>query len=389
VVIRRILLACLAFLYWGCAAASALAAPWPSLLFEQSASGFEQPVHLTGARDASGRLFVVERPGRIRIVRASVVLPTPFLDISARVLSAGGEQGLLSVAFPADFATTRRFYVDYTAAGGGAAGHTVVSRFGLLSDDSADPDSEEVLLTVDQPYANHNGGQLAFGPDGFLYVGLGDGGSAGDPGRRAQSKNSRLGKLLRIDAANSTPGNLVLPAANPFVGRPGDDAVWAYGLRNPWRFSFDRGTGDLYIGDVGQNAWEEVDFQAAGSPGGSNYGWRRLEGRHPYPPGSAFPAFRSTLPVAEYRHGANDANGCSIIGGFVYRGADFPALQGLYYFGDLCTGKVWGLQRLAGRWRKALLADTPFKLTTFGEGDAGELFLADYATGTVYQVRAP
>jgi glucose/arabinose dehydrogenase len=384
-----VLAASLALVISWCFSGEARAAAWPTLSFEPVATGFDQPVHLTGAGDGSGRIFVVERRGRIRIVDASGVLPAPFLDIAARVLSAGREQGLLSVAFPPDFATARRFYVDYTAPGGGAAGHTVVSRFGLLSDNTADPASEEVLLTVNQPFANHNGGQLAFGPDGFLYVGLGDGGSAGDPGDRAQNRNNRLGKLLRIDAVASTPGTLVVPASNPFVGRTGNDAVWAYGLRNPWRFSFDRGTGDLYIGDVGQNSYEEVDYQAAGARGGRNYGWRRLEGRHPYPPGSPWPAVSSTLPVAEYRHGVNDANGCSIIGGFVYRGAAFPALQGLYTFGDLCTGKIWGLQRIAGTWTKALLAVTPYALTTFGEDDAGELYLADYATSTIFRVRTP
>jgi glucose/arabinose dehydrogenase len=357
--------------------------------FDLVAGGFNGPVHVTGAGDSSGRLFVVERRGRIRIVTGTTVSAVPFLDIRGRVLSDGGEQGLLSVAFPPDFAATRKFYVDYTAPGGGPAGRTVIARFGLLTDDTADPDSEEVLLTVNQPFANHNGGQIAFGPDGYLYVGMGDGGSGGDPGNRAQNRRLRLGKLLRIDAAASTPGNLVLPADNPFVGRPGNDAVWAYGLRNPWRFSFDRATGDLYVADVGQNDWEEVNFQRAGARGGRNYGWNRLEGRHPYPPGAPAPAGRTARPVAEYPHGPNDANGCAVTGGFVYRGIASPALSGIYLFGDLCTGKVWGLRRVNGAWRKRVVARTSFSPSSFGEDDAGELYLADYAGGAIHRLRAP
>jgi glucose/arabinose dehydrogenase len=291
------------------------------------------------------------------------------------------------VAFPRDFAAKRRFYVDYTAAGGGAAGHTVVSRFGLLADGNADPASEEILLTVDQPFPNHNGGQLAFGPDGYLYIGMGDGGSGGDPGDRAQNLQSRLGKILRIDAEASVPGGLAIPPDNPFVGVAGDDAVWAYGLRNPWRFSFDRGTGDLYIGDVGQGTWEEVDFQPAGARGGRNYGWNRREGNHTYPPGAPPPPFTTTRPVAEYPHGVGDSNGCAITGGFVSRGARFPALQGYYFFGDYCLGKVWALRRIGGKWVTAAVADTPYQITSFGEDDAGNLYLADYATGSVYLIR--
>ena len=376
-----VLVACL-----GLQTAASEAAP-PKLTFALRSAGFSAPVHVTGARDGSGRLFVVERRGVIRVLRGTQVEPKPFLNIRSRVLSAGGEQGLLSVAFPRDFATKRHFYVDYTAPGGGPAGHTVVSRFGLLADGNANPASEEILLTVDQPFANHNGGQLAFGPDGYLYIGMGDGGSAGDPANRAQDLRSRLGKILRIDAEASVPGKLAIPPDNPFVGVAGDDAVWAYGLRNPWRFSFDRATGDLYIGDVGQGSWEEVDFQPAGTRGGRNYGWNRMEGNHPYPPGAQPPPFATARPAAEYPHGANDSNGCSITGGFVSRGVRFPSLRGWYFFGDYCLGKVWALRRIAGKWASALVADTPYQITTFGEDDAGNLYLTDYATGSVYLVR--
>jgi glucose/arabinose dehydrogenase len=344
-------------------------------------------VHVTGARDGSGRLFVVERRGVIRVLRGTQIDPKPFLNIRSRVLSTGGEQGLLSVAFPPGFSTKRHFYVDYTAAGGGPAGHTVVSRFGLLADGNADPASEEILLTVDQPFPNHNGGQLAFGPDGYLYIGMGDGGSGGDPGDRAQNLQSRLGKILRIDAEASVPGRLAIPPDNPFVGIAGDDAVWAYGLRNPWRFSFDRATGDLYIADVGQGSWEEVNFQPAGTRGGRNYGWNRMEGRHTFPPGAPPPPFATVRPVAEYPHGTADSNGCSITGGFVSRGARFPALRGWYFFGDYCLGKIWALRRIGGKWVSALVADTPYQITSFGEDDAGNLYLTDYAAGSVFLVR--
>jgi len=362
-------------------------AAWPRLSFSLKAAGFVNPVHITGAGDRSGRLFVVERRGVIWIVKGTQVQPKPFLNILPRVLSAGGEQGLLSVAFPPNFAAKRRFYVDYTAAGGGAAGHTVVSRFDLLADGNADPTSEEILLTVNQPFANHNGGQLAFGPDGYLYIGMGDGGSGGDPGNRAQNLNSRLGKILRIDAEKSVPGRLAIPPDNPFLGVAGDDAVWASGLRNPWRFSFDRVTGDLFIADVGQNSWEEVDFQPAATRGGRNYGWNLMEGNHPYPPSGSMINFPTTRPVAEYPHGVSDANGCSITGGFVSRGARFPALQGFYFFGDFCLGKVWALRRIGGNWVSALVADTPYQISTFGEDDSGNLFVADYGKGSVHLVR--
>ena len=363
------------------------AAAWPKLSFTLKAAGFVKPVHITGAGDGSGRLFVVEQRGVIWVVKGTQVQTKPFLDILSRVLSAGGEQGLLSVAFPPGFTAKRRCYVDYTAAGGGAAGQTVVSRFGLLADGNADPASEEILLTINQPFANHNGGQLAFGPDGYLYIGMGDGGSGGDPGNRAQNLNSRLGKVLRIDAENSVPGRLAIPPDNPFVGVAGDDAVWASGLRNPWRFSFDRGTGDLFIGDVGQDSWEEVDFQPAATPGGRNYGWKLMEGNHTYPPGAIVHNSRTTRPVAEYPHGFNDANGCSITGGFVSRGAQFPALKGFYLFGDFCLGKVWALKWIRGRWIAALVADTPYQISTFGEDDSGSLFVADYGKGSVYLIR--
>jgi glucose/arabinose dehydrogenase len=368
-------------------------------------------VHLTHAGDGSGRVFIVEQAGRIRIVRDGTLKPTPFLDLSSagtdRVLCCG-EQGLLSVAFPPGFASKGYFYVNYTRKPDGA---TVVARYWLGEDpDLADPDSEQVILTIEQPFANHNGGQLAFGPDGYLYIGMGDGGSGGDPLGHAQDPASLLGKLLRTDVeldvhgpspSSPAPGPYVLflpmvlssgtvpyvvPPDNPFVGVSGyRSVIWALGVRNPWRFSFDRVTGDLYIGDVGQGAYQEVDFQAASSPGGENYGWNIMEGLHCYNAASCDTS-GLTLPVAEYSHGTGDNTGCSITGGFVSRGLSNPGLQGIYFFADYCQGRLWGLQYSGGVWETSLLLDSSYTITTFGEDQAGELFVADYAGGTVYQL---
>jgi len=321
----------------------------------------------------------VEQAGTIRTLDNAVA--PPFLDIRDRVLS-GGERGLLSVAFPPGFAQTRRFYVNYTRTPDGA---TVVSRFLVPSGSAvADSATETVLLTVPQPFANHNGGQLAFGPDGYLYIGMGDGGSGGDPQNNGQNKETLLGKILRIDVeAGQAP--YAVPPGNPFLS---DNAargeIWALGLRNPWRFSFDRVTGDLYIGDVGQNLYEEIDFQPNGSAGGENYGWNVMEGAHCYGAVSC----NSTglvLPVAEYAHGQGD---CSVTGGIVYRGAEFPLLQGTYLYGDYCSGRIWGLKRTGAVWETSLLTDTTHQISAFGEDEAGNLFIAAYGTGTVYRVTA-
>ena len=348
----------------------------PELTLTRIAAGFSAPVHIAHAGDGSGRLFVVERAGLVHIVRNGVVAPTPFLDISSRVNASGSEQGLLSIAFPPDFARKRHFYVNYSGLAGIA--DTVVARVALTADDQlADPASETALLTVVQPFANHNGGQLAFGPDGLLYVGVGDGGSGGDPQGNAQNLNTLLGKLLRLDV-ESAIAPYAIPPGNPF-----GDEIWAYGLRNPWRFSFDRANGELYIGDVGQGAIEEIDFQPASSRGGENYGWNRMEGLQCF--GAAGCDQRGlTLPVLEYDHSAGD---CAVTGGFVYRGAQNPALQGTYLYADFCSGRLWGLKRnAAGAWENTLLLDSTLQISSFGEDESGNIYLADLGGGGIYRL---
>ena len=351
----------------------------PALALRSRWTGFLSPVQVTHAGDGSGRLFVVERAGRIRLISAEgTIQPAAFLDLTARVLSASGEQGLLGVAFPPGFASKDYFYVCYTRQPDGAS---VLSRIYLgSSPDVADAASEEILLTVAQPFTNHNGGQIAFSPlDGYLYLGLGDGGSGGDPQNSAQNPALLLGKMLRLDVESAaTPYGI--PATNPFVAVTGyAPEIWALGLRNPWRFSFDSLTGDLYIGDVGQNNLEEIDYQPAGSPGGENYGWRVMEGTACYNPNPCDP-IGLTLPVAEYDHSL----GCSVTGGALSRGGRFPRMYGRYFYGDYCSGRIWDLQGSGGAWSTALRLDTALKITCFGEDEAGGLYVADYASGTVY-----
>ena len=358
--------------------AAALAAnPWPHVALNRVVSGFANPAQVTSARDGSGRLFVVEQGGRVKIVKNGTVLPTPFLDIAGRV-SCCGERGLLSIAFPPG-QPTYDFYADYTDVNG----DTTISRFFVSSDPNvSNAASEQVLLKIAQPFSNHNGGQLAFGPDGFLYVGMGDGGSSGDPLNNGQSLTSLLGKILRMDVVGRT--TYAIPPSNPFYGsstaRP---EIWAYGLRNPWRFSFDRKTGDLWIGDVGQGAWEEVDFQPAGAAGGVNYGWRLTEGAHCYNPPSGCNTTGITPPVAEYGHVSGN---CSITGGFAYRGRDFARLNGIYFYADYCSGRVWGLRNGASGWETQELLKPGYAFTSFGEDDAGEVYAVDGTSGTLYRL---
>jgi glucose/arabinose dehydrogenase len=340
------------------------------------AGELDRPVYLTHAGDGSGRLFIVEKPGRIRIVKDGDLLPDPFLDITDRTRSTGNEQGLLGLAFDPQYRTNGRFFVDYIDLNG----NTVVARYLVSADnpDKADPASGAAILRVNQPYANHNGGDLVFGPDGYLYIGMGDGGSAGDPLGNGQRLDTLLGKLLRIDV-RSDP--YAIPPDNPFLGRAGArPEIWAYGLRNPWRFSFDRATGDLYIGDVGQDAYEEIDFQPAGSAGGQNYGWNIMEGLHPYKGGDTAGL---VPPVAEYSH---DGGNCSVTGGYVYRGTRIPPLQGTYLFGDYCTGTIWVLRRIAGEWRMADWSGFSFgfPISSFGEDESGELYILDYKAGAAF-----
>ncbi len=334
----------------------------PQLRLTRAFAGFTMPVHIANARDGSGRLFIVEQPGRISVAGGG-----PFLDIADRV-GCCGERGLLSVAFPPGFAQKRYFYVYYTD----RSGDVTISRFRLNAANTGDPASETVLLKIDhRQFSNHNGGQLLFGPDGYLYIGAGDGGGAGDTLGNGQNTNSLLGKLLRIDVeGGATPYGI--PPTNPFAGRSGfRPEIWAYGLRNSWRFSFDPATRDLYIGDVGQNQFEEIDFQPAASDGGENYGWNTMEGAHCFRAGCSTAGL--TLPVAEYSHAAGD---CSVTGGFVYRG--------VYIYGDYCTGRIWGLRREGGAWINTLLLETRFNISTFGENERGDLYVADHGGGVIY-----
>jgi glucose/arabinose dehydrogenase len=340
------------------------------------ASGLEQPVLVAHAGDGSGRFFVVEQSGVVRIVDAGAVRPTPFLDI-ATLVEAGGEQGLLGLAFPPDYEKSGRFYVSYTAEEGNGDSRLVRYKVSATDANVADATSGEVLLTVNQPYANHNGGNIVFGPDGYLYFGLGDGGSGGDPHGNGQSLGTLLGKLLRIDVSDAT--GYTIPPTNPFVSNlAAKHEIWSYGLRNPWRFTFDRANGDLYIGDVGQNAWEEIDFQPASSNGGENYGWNLYEGSHAYKVG--LPA-STVFPVAEHAHGGGE---CSITGGHVYRGKNVASLSGVYVYGDYCSGRIWTLKKTAAAWENALLFDTDHNISSFGEDEAGEVYVVDHG-GAIYR----
>lgn len=330
-------------------------------------SGLQRPVDLQA--DGSGRLFIIEKVGRIRIIENGQLLEAPFLDISERVGSSGNEQGLLGLALHPQYAQNGRFFVNYTDING----DTSISRFQVSDDPNvADPASEVKLFGVDQPFRNHNGGGLVFGPDGYLYAGLGDGGSQGDPMGNAQNTNNLLGKVLRLDVDSADP--YAVPADNPF-----GNEIWHYGLRNPWRLSFDKLTGDLYIGDVGQNAWEEIDFLEAGSPGGANFGWNYREGPHDYRGNG--PA-DLVDPVAEYSH---SEGGCSITGGYVYRGGTLPEWHGIYLYADYCTGFIWGLIRSDNGWQNQMLFDTDVNITSFGQDESSELYLID-DSGGIYRL---
>lgn len=318
--------------------------------------------------DGSGRLFVIEKVGRIRIIENDQLLETAFLDITDRVGSSGNEQGLLGLAFHPRYQENGRFFVNYTD----TSGDTVIARFQVTSDPNlADPNSENPLISFDQPFPNHNGGAMVFGPDGFLYIGSGDGGAAGDPFSNAQNTGVMLGKILRVDVDSAEP--YAVPSDNPF-----GNEVWAYGLRNPWRISFDRATGDLYIGDVGQGEWEEIDFLPAGSPGGANFGWDHREGAHDYEGGGPEGMID---PVAEYSH---PEGGCSVTGGYVYRGS-LPEWNGIYLYGDYCTGMIWGLIQIDGGWQMQLLFDVDVTITSFGQDQNGEVYLVS-DSGGIYRL---
>ena len=318
-------------------------------------SGLIRPVDLQA--DGSGRLFIIEKHGRIHILQNGQMVPDSFLDITDRINDSSNEMGLLGLVFHPNYSQNGYFYVNYT----GTGGDTFISRF-QASGNSADPDSELNLLKIDQPFPNHNGGALAFGPDGYLYAGLGDGGSQGDPFGNAQNLKALLGKILRIDVNSTQP--YAIPADNPF-----GNEIMFYGLRNPWRISFDKLTDDLYIGDVGQGAWEEIDFVPAGSRGGLNFGWDYYEGNHEYDPQGIAGEYVS--PVAEYSHAEG---GCSVTGGYVYRGS-MPEWNGIYLYGDYCFGNVWGLIRSGDQWQAQLLFETRVLITSFGQDENGEVYM--------------
>ena len=345
---------------------------------EPVASGISQPTDIQNAGDGSGRLFFVQQNGIVRIFRNGALVTAPFLNITAKT-RADGERGLLGLAFPPGFAQKQWFYVDYTDLNG----DTVIAQYRVSSNpDLADSASENILLHIAQPFANHNGGQVRFGPEGYLYIGMGDGGSGGDPFGNGQNLGTLLGKLLRIDV-ESEPGHLHIPPDNPLINTPGArPEIWAYGLRNPWRFSWDRGTGDLFIGDVGQDLYEEVDFQPASSRGGENYGWNRMEGLHCYQANCSMTGL--TLPVAEYTHAVN--NNCSVTGGFVYRGRVSPGLRGIYLYGDYCSGLIWGLEHQGSSWVNTQLLASGFAISTFGQDESGEIYIANQANGAIYHI---
>lgn len=345
---------------------------------EVVADGFNAPLLVTNAGDASERLFVVEQTGAVRIIEDGAVLPEPFLDLSDRIV-AGGEQGLLGLAFHPDYGANGRFFVDYTDTNG----DTVISELSVSGDpDRADADSERVLLHIDQPYANHNGGNVIFGPDGYLYIGMGDGGSGGDPEGNGQDLSTLLGKLLRIDVDSGDPYGI--PQDNPFVddtdARP---EIFAYGLRNPWRYSFDAATGDLWIADVGQSEFEEVDHVGAGRSG-MNFGWNVMEGPNCFTE-EGCDTSGLVLPVSGYSH----EEGCSITGGHVYRGPGSPALRGVYVFGDYCSGTLWGLDaRATSPVEPTALLEYGSSVSSFGLDESGELYMTDIATGEVLRLSA-
>jgi glucose/arabinose dehydrogenase len=394
------ILTCLAIvLAWGIGRPSeaTLAAPaaltWPALQLNLVASGLSSPVSMSAPDDQSGRLFILEQTGKVRIMKDRVLLSTPFLDVST-LITCCGERGLLGLAFPPGFAAKGHFYIYYT----NTNGDILIARYNVSANpDLADPASGVTVMTIPHPdFANHNGGQLAFGADGYLYAGIGDGGSGGDPNNHGQSLNTLLGKLLRIDVegagcVQNPPKtlNYCIPASNPLTATAGARAeIWAYGLRNPWRFGFDRLTHDLYIGDVGQNAEEEIDFQPAASPGGENYGWRILEGNLCYNASSCVTPPGYVAPVAVYDHGSNNVNGCSVTGGYVYRGPDiYLNLNGVYLYADFCKGKIYGLQNNGG-WQSQLLLSPGFNISTFGQDGSGFLYVAHYSGGKIYQIHA-
>ena len=338
--------------------------------------GLSTPVYITNAHDGTNRLFVVEQGGRIQVLASGATVPTLFLDISSKVRFDGGERGLLGLAFHPQFATNSRFFVNYTRQTDGA---TVIAEYRAAEDPAVTAASENVLLTVEQPFSNHNGGMIEFGADGYLYIGMGDGGSANDPGNRAQNIDELLGKILRIDVDHPTGGlAYASPPGNPFAGTtPGRDEIFALGLRNPFRFSFDRLTGQLYVGDVGQSLLEEIDIVTTGG----NYGWRVYEGDSCTGLEPALCSQTSFVaPILQYDHSGGR---CSVIGGYVYRGLAGTLPAGAYQYADFCTGEIFTLVDGA----TSLLLDTSLNISSFGEDESGEIYVVGLG-GTVHRIAA-
>ena len=364
-----------------------MSAPPPAVALREVASGFSAPTAIVNAGDGSGRLFILEQDGLVWILRNGTRLATPFLDVGA-LTAAEGERGLLGLAFHPDFAANGRFFVYYTRRADGAIridAYTVSS----ANLDVADPASQREVLTIPHPgFSNHNGGATAFGPDGYLYLGVGDGGSGGDPPNNAQNRGVLLGKILRIDV--DAPAGYAIPPDNPFVGVQGARAeIWAYGLRNPWRFSFDRATADFFIGDVGQGAVEEIDHVPFGARAGLNFGWRRFEGDACFNPSSNCAFEGHTPPIITYRHDA--AGGISVTGGYVYRGWRSAALRGFYIYGDFGSSRIWAATQEGLNWAtyELIPRDVLSGISTFGEDEAGEIYVASYFDGRIYAIDGP
>ncbi len=346
--------------------------PPPTLALTPVVSGLSSPVDLQQPNDGSGRFFVVEQGGRIRILQNGSLLATPFLDISSKVV-VDIEEGLLGIAFHPQFAQNGRYYVNYDRRGGPQGQQTVIAEYTVPTGGNVtDPATERILLVVDQPFTNHKAGQLAFGSDGFLYFGLGDGGSGNDPLGNGQNTQTLLGKMLRIDVNTTSAGKAYgIPADNPFAGGGGLPEIYAYGFRNPWRFSFDRMTGRLFCADVGQGQFEEVDLVTKGG----NYGWSIMEGAHCLN-GGACNMNGLTLPIVEYDH----SEGIAVIGGFVYRGSAIPSLAGTYIMGDFGSGTIWGVtENPPGTFTRSTLLSTGRNLSSFGQDASGEIYVVDYS----------
>ncbi len=366
------------------------------------ADGYKKPVFVTSYPNDSKLLYVVEQAGLIRIIKNGKKLNRPFFDINKKVVNPnrpGDERGLLGFAFHPNHINNGKFYINYMDNNG----FTIVSEFMVNSQLRANHKSERVILKLEQPYRNHNGGDIQFGPDGYLYISIGDGGKAGDPLNSGQDLNSIFGKIIRIDV-NESP--YAIPKSNPFYGQKDKRGeIWAWGLRNVWRFSFDKQTGDKYYGDVGQNKWEEVNFEPVTSAGGINFGWRIMEANHCYDPAENCQTKGLTKPIVEYPNDANymvilgggsqtDAEGCSVTGGYVYRGTYIKSMQGVYIFGDYCSGNIWTLKVVNGkalnfknRTEEINLGDGEFTtyISSFGQDSDGELYIVDY-NGGVYKL---